>query len=1312
MINVGAMVATMTLDTKKFTLGMQKATKAVSPIKAGLVKLGTTLKTTAKHILNLKTAFLALGVAMASRAVLGQFQRFETALVDMGKVTTRSLAGIRKEVMSLEASLGTATDLMAGYYQVISAGVKGADEQLKTLIVTSRAAIAAHVSQAEIIKGLTAIVDAYEGKVRDAAEAADILFTIERLGKTTVAELIPIIGSLASMSATMKISQDELGGSLAQLTKFIGSTAEAGTQLKALYTALISPNEQLNALFEEQGGVLKAIEEIGFIEVLKKMQDATEGNVEALKKLMEGRREALLGFLSLAKQGFIPVTESIKEMEKKMGAMDRAFKAWRKTLAATYLVFRSTFGKVLIDIGQEIAPGVQEMIEELSLLLQKHKDEIISTIRGIKDAMVGWVKANADFLTQDVPAAIIRIKDSLKGLYEFYQTLPEGIVGVAGVGIVGRVIFGAWKPAAVVAFLYIVNKELKKIGLAITDVPKKSREAWEAIKNIFVEIKALFKEVEVITMAVPPELIRIIDPRKVKEGTKEVSVLKDVIVTAKKDFVEWTDETFKLGGALQNVSAVILEFPELPEWKFTLDPTWDEALKESNEFIDALRANWSDLFYDVMRGELDSFEDYFSAFCDTILRTFADMLAQELAKWIVHQAAMKAATVAAASFGVSATATPILGGAAVAGAIAMPAALYAYSKSRMQKQREENRRAFEQLQKLTVAWSETTEEITAMLYATSNLEVATRRVNKQFDSYIATLKDLGAPIEKITWLEEKRAKALARTREQLIQEFAVPLENIIAQFQLSDLEYELYRLDNWYKDQIENARSLGLESVKLLREAYELSKKELALREQRVLTGSIEDLLNMVATLGMTAIESQIHAIEKANADLLASWQPSMDQIAGLPTVLADYAAEIDDLQTVYVGAIKQYGVTQDRWENAQDAMIATLQKLSEYRMYEPIFEEMARLGITGVEEMVRHLAPHIAGWTVQPYVGVREEYYAAELAFQQAATEFLPSIKTIPGEIKDLITAIGDYETLVDSLAGTMDEATVAAIKAYAAQMDALRDEFLGGLDEIIRSHTLSEYEQQVYALNEWYKEQKTNAEALGLSLDKLNLAYAYQLQSIENTEEGIDDWTSALKSLQNQILDIETSLANPVDVLERMAILEGEIAAKLGADWRAGIFDMAGLSPKRIGELQSLLGDYLGMAADAFQRPSMEYQNLYTAVLGALGGLEEEAVEAISEYDILQAQLDTLLSIEEILSEGIPSLQAGTGYVPETGLYRLHEGERVSPPGVTELSLSIQINESASPRETGREVVSQTEAFFKSARGRKMVQQTAAGL
>jgi len=48
---------------------------------------------------------------------------FETALVDMKKVSSRALPLIEKDIMKLPPALGTSTELMKGYYQVISAGV-------------------------------------------------------------------------------------------------------------------------------------------------------------------------------------------------------------------------------------------------------------------------------------------------------------------------------------------------------------------------------------------------------------------------------------------------------------------------------------------------------------------------------------------------------------------------------------------------------------------------------------------------------------------------------------------------------------------------------------------------------------------------------------------------------------------------------------------------------------------------------------------------------------------------------------------------------------------------------------------------------------------------------------------------------------------------------------------------------------------------------------------------------------------------------------------------------------------------------------
>ena len=83
MINVGAMVATMALDTKRFMVGIQKTTRAIKPLQARLMVLGSTVKKFAKQIFNLRTAFLVLGATIVGRKVMGAFQQFQTALVDM-----------------------------------------------------------------------------------------------------------------------------------------------------------------------------------------------------------------------------------------------------------------------------------------------------------------------------------------------------------------------------------------------------------------------------------------------------------------------------------------------------------------------------------------------------------------------------------------------------------------------------------------------------------------------------------------------------------------------------------------------------------------------------------------------------------------------------------------------------------------------------------------------------------------------------------------------------------------------------------------------------------------------------------------------------------------------------------------------------------------------------------------------------------------------------------------------------------------------------------------------------------------------------
>ncbi|MBU0846754.1 hypothetical protein KKH23_06145, partial [Patescibacteria group bacterium] len=275
------------------------------------------------------------------------------------------------------------------------------------------------------------------------------------------------------------------------------------------------------------------------------------------------------------------------------------------------------------------------------------------------------------------------------------------------------------------------------------------------------------------------------------------------------------------------------------------------------------------------------------------------------------------------------------------------------------------------------------------------------------------------------------------------------------------------------------------------------------------------------------------------------------------------------------------------------------------------------------------------------------------------------------------------------------------------------------------------------------------------GIQTDLLTQAYNLQRQALLETAldssdlvDELEKWQQVLWKLKDQIMEMQFSLQNPLDVLERMALLEDEITRMLGDTWQQGILATEGMAAETVEKSSELLGKYLDMAADAFQRPSIEYQEIYGDVLDALMGLEEYAQEQVTDLEIqleqLEAQLKMVQLLETIVADqvpvippsdktepvldgliggtpydpelyktalSLPELQEGTDYVPRTGPYILHEGEKVTPYGEDGMSISITVNESATPHETAREVKNEFFRLLRSDAGRKEVQQASRG-
>lgn len=315
------------------------------------VRTGQKFQKLGRSITSVRGALLSLGALTVFNTMIKKAEDFESALADLPKVTDRSLKLIKADILGISSELGTSTELVEGYYQVMSAGVTNPKKAMDLLTTAAKASKGAHVELGTTIKALTKLMEGFSGAIGSAEEASDTLFAIEKVGQTTFEELVPVIGSLATISNTLNVSSKELGGSLAQLTLTAGSTAEASTQYQAVLGALVKPTTQMQALFKDLGVANgeAAVESMGFVNVLKAIQTASGGSSVELGKLF-GRKEAILGFTALATENFSKMEERIIAVGDATGGTSAAFKEWRKTTKSESDIIRADIEKLAIDM--------------------------------------------------------------------------------------------------------------------------------------------------------------------------------------------------------------------------------------------------------------------------------------------------------------------------------------------------------------------------------------------------------------------------------------------------------------------------------------------------------------------------------------------------------------------------------------------------------------------------------------------------------------------------------------------------------------------------------------------------------------------------------------------------------------------------------------------------------------------------------------------------------------------------------------------------------------------------------------------------
>lgn len=395
-------------------------------IKADTTNLMSGLKTAGKGVTDFKDTISGIGKKMTITGALitagvvktfKDFTNYETKLVDMAKVTGESFEEIENKIEGIDPVLGNSTELMEGYYQTISAGVKDPIEALKTLTVAAEAGKASHTDQAEVVKGLTKMLAGYEGKIKDVSTAADLLFSIEKEGQTTVGELIPVIGGLAKISSDLNVEQEAMAGSMALITQTAGSTPEAATQYEALMTGMMKPTTEMTEALEQMGdgyaNAADAIKDKGLVEVLKGLEEHMEATGITAGELF-GRKEAMMAFSALGAEGFKKLDDTIISVGEGAGSAKKAFEEWSETGEATITGLKNTFSNFSMDVGEKLAPMIKNLLEGITDIISKISE---------------WAKAHPDLFE-----AITKLGVVIGGICVVGGPLLLAISALSGIG--------------------------------------------------------------------------------------------------------------------------------------------------------------------------------------------------------------------------------------------------------------------------------------------------------------------------------------------------------------------------------------------------------------------------------------------------------------------------------------------------------------------------------------------------------------------------------------------------------------------------------------------------------------------------------------------------------------------------------------------------------------------------------------------------------------------------------------------------------------------------------------------------------------
>ena len=393
-----------------------EANKKFSGIKAGVAVAGAA-------IAGATTAAVAFGKTSLDAAA-----KFETGMSNVATLLDGDTATVNKriaemgdDIMGVAKKTGLATDdLSNGMYQIVSALGDSADATSQ-LEVAAKAAKAGGATTVDAINLLSAVTKGYGDTSGEAwSKASDLAFQTVKLGQTSFPELAANMGKVVPIASALNISQEELFGSFATLTGVTGSTAEVATQMKSVFSGLMTPSTALSEKIGELGyeSANAMLDQLGLIGTLDKLSAACGDDKQAVAKLFSSV-EAQTAVLALAGSQ----TENwVQKTEAMAGAADATSNAFDKStdnLQGKLDKMKQVFETFKIRVGNILIPIVTNIVDKAIPKIEKAFDTLMPILTDIYKSAQPFIRAFANA----IPGALEIAGKAIGGVFKVLKSV-------------------------------------------------------------------------------------------------------------------------------------------------------------------------------------------------------------------------------------------------------------------------------------------------------------------------------------------------------------------------------------------------------------------------------------------------------------------------------------------------------------------------------------------------------------------------------------------------------------------------------------------------------------------------------------------------------------------------------------------------------------------------------------------------------------------------------------------------------------------------------------------------------------------------